>query len=229
MPGRETPLVTGEIYHIINRGVAGMDIFSSDRHYQHALETAFYYQNRKPPLRYSYFSALSYSEKAERLEKLKSQKDFLVEIICYCLMPNHFHFLLKQLVDNGISIYLSKFSNSFTRYNNTKHNRVGPLFQGKFKSVHVDNEQQLLHLSRYIHLNPFSSGIVKHLKDLTDYRYSSLPEYLGLNSNQYCSQDLVLGYFKSKESYRDFVFDQAYEQRELDIIKHSILEEWGQN
>lgn len=224
MPGRETPLVTGEIYHIVNRGVAAMNIFRSDRHYRHALETALYYQNQRPPLRYSYFSALSYSEKAEKLKKIKSRNDFLVEILCYCLMPNHFHFLLKQLVDNGISNYLSKFSNSFTRYFNTKHNRIGPLFQGKFKSVHVDNEQQLLYLSRYIHLNPYSSGIVKHLKDLPDYQYSSLLEYLGLNNNQHCNKEMILGYFRSKNSYKDFVFEQAYAQRELDIIKHSTLE-----
>ena len=226
MPGREIPLVTGEIYHIVNRGTASQTIFSSQRHYQRALEIMLYYQNQKPPLRYSYFSALSPSVKVEKLAQLKNTKEFLVEILAYCLMPNHFHFLLKQLVDNGISNYLSKFSNSYTRYFNTKHNRVGPLLQGKFKSIQVENENQLLHLSRYIHLNPFSSGIVKHLKDLQDYPYSSLSEHLGLNNNQYCSKDMILSYFKSTNAYRDFIFDQAYFQRELEIIKHSILEEW---
>ena len=227
MPGRETPLVIGEIYHIVNRGTASQTIFSSQRHYQRALEIMLYYQNQKPPLRYSYFSALSPSVKVEKLAQLKNTKEFLVEILAYCLMPNHFHFLLKQLVDNGISNYLSKFSNSYTRYFNTKHNRVGPLLQGKFKSIQVENENQLLHLSRYIHLNPFSSGIVKSLSDLQQYPYSSLSEYLRLNNNDYCSKEMILSYFQTKNSYQDFVFEQAYSQRELEIIKHSVLEEWG--
>lgn len=224
MPGREIPLITGEIYHILNRGIASQTIFSSQRHYQRALELMLYYQNQKPLQRYSYFSVLSASVRAEKLVDIKNKKEFLVEILAYCFMPNHFHFLLKQLVDNGISIYLSKFSNSYTRYFNTKGKRVGPLLQGKFKSVLVDNEQQLLHLSRYIHLNPYSSGIVKHLKELPDYSYSSLAEYLNLTNAQTCSKETILSYFQAKNSYRDFIFEQAYVQRELDIIKHSILE-----
>lgn len=224
MPGRETPLVTGGIYHIVNRGVASQQIFSCQRHYQRTLEIILYYQNRKPPLRYSYFSSLPQSLRAEKLSQLNKQKDFLVEILAYCLMPNHFHFLLKQSVDNGISNYLSKFSNSYTRYFNSKHNRVGPLLQGKFKSVQIASEEQLLHLSRYIHLNPYSSGIVKHLKDLNQYPYSSLPEYLGLNDNHFCSKDMILSYFKSKNSYQNFVFNQAYAQKDLDIIKRHTLE-----
>jgi len=225
MPGREIPLVTGEIYHIINRGLTAQTIFSCPRHYQRSFELMLYYQNQNPPLRYSYFSALTSSVKEEKLNQLRNNKEILVEIFAYCFMPNHFHFLLKQMVDNGISNFLSKFSNSYTRYFNTKHKRIGPLFQGKFKSVLVSNEQQLIHLSRYIHLNPYSSGIVKSLKNLSQYTYSSFPEYLGLTNNSICQKDMILDYFKKKNSYHDFVFDQAVIQRELDIIKHSTLEE----
>ena len=224
MPGRETPLVTGEIYHVLNRGIASQTIFPNRQHFQRALKIMRYYQMTRPPLRYSYFTALQFSARQEKLKELNVKPDHLVEILCYCFMPNHFHFLLKQIADSGISIYLSKFSNSYTRYYNTRHNRIGPLLQGKFKSVLVENEAQLIHLSRYIHLNPYSSSIVKSLKDLSGYEFSSLTEYLGIDDNNFCHKDMILSYFKKRDSYRDFVFEQAYSQRELDIIKHNTLE-----
>lgn len=222
MPLRPEPLVAGEIYHIFNRGVASMEIFKDDRHFQRFLETALYYQHHKLPLRYSYFARLAQSAKTDALAKLS--KEYFVEIISYCLMPNHFHFLLKQITDNGISDFMMKFCDSYTRYFNTKNNRVGPILQGRFKSVRIETEQQLLHVSRYIHLNPYSSGIVKHLEDLPHYQYSSLPEYLGLIKNPFCQKEMVLSYFKNLNSYKEFVFEQADYQRELALIKHLLLE-----
>ena len=222
MPQRLEPLVTGEIYHIINRGVASMPIFVDDRHYRHFLETAVYYQHQKPSLRYSYFSRLPQSAKIDALAKLS--KEYFVEIICYCLMPNHFHLLLKQTIDNGISNFMMKFCDSYTRYFNTKNNRIGPILQGRFKSVRIETEQQLLHVSRYIHLNPYSSGIVKAATELKEFPYSSLPEYLRLTKNEICQKEIVTAYFKKPGSYQEFVFEQADYQRELSLIKHLILE-----
>lgn len=224
MPIREDPLVNGEIYHVVNKGVASMPIFVDDRHYQHFLETAFYYQHQKSPLRYSYFARLSQSDKADALLKLNQAKEYLVEIICYCFMPNHFHFLLRQVADNGISEFMRKFSESYTHYFNIKNKRIGPLFQGRFKSVRVKAEQQLLHVSRYIHLNPYSSGIVIAVADLKKYSYSSLPEYLGLTKNEICQKEIIVGYFNKPGSYQEFVFEQADYQRGLTIIKHIMLE-----
>ena len=222
MPGREEPLVTGEIYHVINRGIASMPIFVDDHHYQHALETALYYQYKNRPSRYSYFSRLPQQAKKDALSKLG--KECFVELICYCLMPNHFHFLLKQTIDNGISDFMMKFCDSYTRYFNTKNNRIGPILQGRFKSVRIEIEQQLLHVSRYIHLNPYSSGIVKTVADLKNYPYSSLPEYLGLTKNEICQKEIITGYFSKPGSYQEFVFEQADYQRELAMIKHLLLE-----
>ncbi len=224
MPGREIPLITGEIYHIINRGVASMKIFLNDLHYRHAQETAFYYQHKTLEQRYSYFSRLPQSAKSDVLLKLNQAKELYVEIIAYCLMPNHLHFLLKQTVDNGISNYMSKFTNSYTRYFNIKNKRIGPIFQGKFKSVRIESEQQLLHVSRYIHLNPYSSGVVKSINDLKKYSYSSLPEYLGNTKDLFCQKAIISSYFRKPGAYEDFVFSQADHQRSLSIIKHLLLE-----
>ncbi len=222
MPQRLDPLVTDEIYHVINRGVASMPIFVNDRYYQRFLEAALYYQHRKLPLRFSYFARLPQSAKTDALSRLS--KEYFVEIICYCLMPNHFHFLLKQLVDNGITNFMHKFSDSYTHYFNVKNSRKGPLFQGRFKSVRVETEQQLLHVSRYIHLNPYSGGLIKKTSELKEYPYSSLPEYLGLTKNSICQKEIITGYFKNKRSYQEFVFEQADYQRELSLIKHLMLE-----
>ncbi len=224
MPTRFDPLVSGEIYHIINRGVASMPIFIGVHYYEHFLETALYYLNKKTPLRYSYFIRLPTTARREILDKLRQQHDYLIELISYCLMPNHFHLLLKQITDNGISEFMRKFSESYSHYFNVKNKRLGPLFQGRFKSVRIESEQQLLHVSRYIHLNPYSSGIVKSVNDLKQYPYSSLPEYLNLTGNSYCQKDIISSYFRKPGAYEDFVFSQADHQRSLSIIKHLLLE-----
>jgi len=132
--------------------------------------------------------------------------------------------LLKQTEEDGISSFIGILMNSYTRYFNTKNGKVGPIFQGRFKAVRVESDEQLLHLSRYIHLNPYSSHILNKPEDLLNYYFSSFPEYLRKIKSNYCSKELVLGNFKSREKYKEFVFDQADYQRNLEKIKHLALE-----
>lgn len=218
------PLVNGEIYHILNRGVAAQPIFLGKHDYRRALESMFYYQNIHLTQRYSLFLTQARVIREEVLEKLRKKSEFLVEILAYCLMPNHFHLLLRQVVEGGVSRFLSNFTNSYSRYFNTRYQREGPLLQGKFKAVRVETDNQLLHLSRYIHLNPHSSYVVKTLDRLVAYPYSSLGEYLGENHNSYCQKEAILNFFKNIEAYQKFIFDQADYQRRLDEIKHLTLE-----
>ena len=218
------PLVNGEIYHIFNRGVASQPTFLGKRDYDRALESAFYYQNVNPPIKYSKFLSLPIKERTDLLEELFNKKDFLVEVVSYCLMPNHFHFLLRQIQDKGIAKFMSNFANSYTRFFNTKQERSGPLFTGKFKSVRIETQQQLIHVSRYIHLNPYTSFVVKTLKSLEDYPYSSFPEFIGITSLNLCSKNDVSADFKTNEAYKQFVFDQADYQRSLNLIKHLSVE-----
>ncbi len=224
MPGRKTPLVTEHTYHIFNRGVASQPIFLNHSYYQRAIETFLYYQNQNLTSRYSYFIRQSQDRRAEMLDLLRQQSDFLAEIIAYCLMPNHFHLILKQAQDNGISNFMSKFANSYTRYFNTKNNRIGPIFQGKFKAVLLETDNKLLHLSRYIHLNPFSAGIISNINDLAQYQFSSYPEYINKTTKQVCQKDVVLSYFKSRHSYKKFIADHSDHQRNLQIIKNQIID-----
>lgn len=154
------------------------------------------------------------------MDQLEKSRENLVDLISYCFMPNHFHLLLKQLVDNGISHYLSKFANSYTRYFNTKNERSGPIFQGKFKAVLITSNEQLLHVSRYIHLNPYSSGIVKTIEDLKNYPYSSLTKL----STSKVESKLILDQFKNTDTYREFVFNNADYQKSLQQIKQQLIE-----
>ena len=138
-------------------------------------------------------------------------------------MPNHFHLIIKQVVENGISKFIGNVTNSYTRYFNTKNERVGPLFQGKFKAKRIETEEQFFHLSRYVHLNPYSSYVVKTLEDLENYPFSSLPEYLGKVQTNFCTKEVILENFKNKTEYKRFLFDQVDYQKKLEEIKHLTL------
>lgn len=225
MPGRKFPLITNQIYHVFNRGVAHQPIFIDKRDYFRAVDSMAYYQNSKPSLKYAKFLKLPTQDREKFLEQLQNSNDKLVENICYCFMPNHFHFLIKQLIDGGISKFLSNFTNSYTRYFNIKNQRDGSLFSGKFKSVRIETDEQLLHTSRYIHLNPYTSYVVKRIENLETYPYSSFPEYLKESSfTGLCNRDVIISNFSKKKSYKDFVFDNSDYQRKLDEIKHLIFE-----
>lgn len=189
-----------------------MQIFNNFYDYNRFLKTFLYYSIEGPKPKFSIFAP-----ETSQLDKDKK----VLEIICYCLMPNHFHFLLKQVRENGITEFISKLSNSYTKYYNIKNNRIGPLLQGDFKAVHIESDEQLIHLSRYIHLNPLVSYITK---DLEVYRWSSYREYIGLDNSEICTKDIILGQFKSRDDYKQFVLDQEDYAKNLEMIKHQLID-----
>lgn len=214
MPGRINPLVTGELYHIFNRGSDKRQIFVQPRDHKRFCQTFYYYQFQGPKPKFSNFNK-------ESLTTFKFFPDSkLVEILCYCLMPNHFHFMVRQLKDSGISIFLSQLSNSYTKYFNTKYKRVGPLLQGAFKAVLVETDDQLIHLSRYIHLNPIVAGITKSLEE---YPWSSYKEYTQ-SGNVLCSTEEISNFFPSKEKYKEFLDNQIEYGETLENIKYSLID-----
>lgn len=215
--------MTDYYYHVYNRGVNKRPIFKTQRDYRRFVLLIRFYKTRNYPLKFSKFIKLSTNQRKEIWIKLQNDKSH-IDIITYCLMPNHFHFLLKQNSEFGISKFLGNIQNSHARYFNIKTERIGPLFQGQFKTVKIDSEEQLLHVSRYIHLNPFSSAIVADFKGLENYEWSSLKEYTNQVQFGFCSKDIILNNFKNFETYKKFVFDNADYQKELENIKHLILE-----
>lgn len=209
---RKTPFVNGEYYHIFNRGVAKMQIFNNFYDYNRFLKTFIYYSTEGPKPRFSIFTP-----ETTTLDKNKK----IIDLICYCLMPNHFHFLVKQNREKGITEFASKLSNSYTKYYNLKNKRVGPLLQGDFKAVHVETNEQLLHLTRYIHLNPLISYVTK---DLEDHRFSSYREFVGLDSTMICTNKLVLEQFNSSQDYKRFVSDYKSYAQKLEMIRHQLID-----
>lgn len=222
MPGRSTPLVNDQIYHVFNRGIDHRPTFTDKKEFERAMITLSYYQFSNP-MKLSKLLQLPSENREKVLSELESKNDQLIEIVCFCLMPNHFHFLIKQLKENGIAKFLSNFQNSYTRYFNTRNKRTGPLFLDQFKAVLVETDEQLVHVSRYIHLNPLTSFVVKNFEDLKDYPWSSFGEYLFKNYNMVCSKESVLNFFR-KNDYEAFAQDQVKYQQELHRIKHLILE-----
>lgn len=214
MPGRITPLVNGEYYHIFNRGSEKRDIFIQTRDHKRFLQTFYYYQFMGPKPSFSKYSKSDLNSFKPAPEKK------LVKVLCYCLMSNHFHFLVKQLKNNGVSIFLSQISNSYTKYFNTKYTRVGALLQGAFKAVRIETDEQLIHVSRYIHINPVVSGLVKKPEE---YKWSSYLEYITQNPF-FCSIDEVISLFSCSQEYQKFVEAQIDYITTLEILKYRTLD-----
>lgn len=224
MPGRILPLVNDQIYHVFNRGIDHRPTFTTKWELHRAMLILSYYRFSTPPMRLSRFLMLSNEDREKILTGLNQEGKKLVELLCFCLMPNHFHFLIKQTGETGISKYISLLQNSFTRYFNIRNERIGPLFLDQFKAKLIETDEQLIHVSRYIHLNPLTSYVVKDFDTLKNYPWSSFPQYLGNSNEGVCSTKLILDFFKSKGSYEKFVKDQVKYQQELHKIKHLTIE-----
>ena len=139
-------LAEGYHYHIFTKSIAGFQIFMSKGEYFRMFNTVQYYQINKIPIPLSRFIRLSGVQKiGVNKTLLSSQGDAkkLVEIIAYCFMPTHIHFILKQSTEDGISNFMRLVLNSYTRYFNIKHKRKGPLWQGRFKNVLIESDEQL--------------------------------------------------------------------------------------
>lgn len=214
MPYRLTPLVNEGFYHVFNRGVEKRRIFNNSQDYQRFLRILFYYQFKGPKPSFSKYQKF----KNERFRDNAK----IVDIICHCLMPNHFHFLLKQNTENGVSEFISKVINGYTKYFNIKYDRVGPLLQGPFKVVRIESDEQLLHISRYIHLNPYVSELVNSLEL---YQYSSYPEYMGLSESSLCNKQPIMNFFKKSADYKNFIKDHEDYALQLEHLKHLLIDE----
>ena len=171
---------------------------------------------------------------SKKIQKIREPRKLLVNILCFCLMPNHFHLLIEQIKDHGIIDFMQKLGTGYTMYFNEKYERSGHLFQGRFKAVPVVNESQLLHLSRYIHLNPAElkepkweeEGIKNRKaikKFLEQYQWSSYADYIGKkNFPSVTNRKLINSYSKNPKEYKKFVNDWL--TKDFEKIEDLILE-----
>ena len=190
-------------YHIYNRGVEKRVIFTSEKDYQVFLSYLKIYLSPrdKDSLRLNLQEASNWSEKEKIINKINLNNfSKEIDLLSYCLMPNHFHLLIKQKPTYAIKSFMQSLISKYSIYFNKQHDRVGSLFQGIYKAVRVKSESQLIYLSKYIHLNPKE-------KSLT-YKYSSLPNYLGKINQTWVKPGEIKSYFskeKPNSSYLSFI------------------------
>jgi len=218
---RKEKLVNEGIYHIYNKSIAGFSIFNNTLEFERMKSIISYYQISDMPIPFSRFIKTKKVLKKSFSESLRPlQKGFrLVQIIAYCIMPTHIHLILKQLKDDGISIFMAKGLNSYTRYFNEFHERKGPLWQARFKNVTVRTDEQLLHLTRYIHLNPVTANLAKRPQD---WSASSYREYIARgDGRKICDYKDLLDI--KPGPYAEFVKEGIAYQKELNLAKKLAL------
>lgn len=198
--------VPGAYYHIYNRGVEKRTIFQDDKDYKTFLSyLKFYLTNPDSPTQQNPQGVSLKSTCPSR--KLKNYEDD-IELIAYCLMPNHFHLFVHQYSETAINFFMRSLSTKYVRYFNTRHTRIGHLFQDTYKAVKIENENQWLHLSKYIHCNPLDLQTFKESpRSLSEYKYSSYPNYLRKFNQTWVHPEEILANFgiKQNHSYKAFV------------------------
>ena len=219
MPAKNTirTFVRGGIYHVYNRGVEKRDIFLDEQDYKIFL----YYLK-------TYLTPPSEKKKTP-LNILRLGPDFdlykNINLLCHVLMPNHFHFLIKQNSENAVTELMKRLTNAYVKYFNEKHQRVGPLFQGRYKAVLVLKDDYLVHLSFYIHVNPIELARFSDIKELENYPYSSYPDYIGKRSTSWVYKDYVLNYIEKDKfaTYKKLTERFALESDKYKKVLGSLL------
>lgn len=202
MPSRNTvkEYAAEEYYHVYNRGVEKRDIFLDKQDY-----TVFigllkkYLAGEIPP-----------SHNRHGFKKLNDE----VEVLSYCLMPNHFHMLLYQKTEDGVTKLMRRLATGYVMYFNNKYKRVGGLFQGRFKASRINADDYLEHISRYIHLNPL---------EYKNWPYSSYAFYRKNKTAEWLSTERILSLFDDDHNkYAAFVDDYVDNKKELDELKWQL-------
>ena len=209
---RKVQLVSGEYYHIYNRGNSKQKIFLDKEDYMRFVGL-LYACNQKINLKVNNLN------KGQTLFDIQREEPF-VNIGAYCLMPNHFHLLITQSKDDSISNFMQKLSTSYSMYFNKKYKRTGSLFEGKFKSQHLNTDNHLKYIFSYIHLNPvklidkdWKEQGIKNKKTaliyLSDYAYSSYLDYIGIPRTQNKILDIqpFPKYFPDTKSFSSEIFE----------------------
>lgn len=217
MPAKNTikQFVKGGCYHIYNRGVEKRKIFMDDQDYRVCLSYLKTYLMPKNIQNLQTIIAdpeIQWGEKDKAIKLLRMNNfSQSLSLIAYCLMPNHFHFLVRQTDATVIDNFMNSLFTRYSMYFNKKYRRVGKLFQGVYKAVLVNTDEQLLHLSRYIHQNPIP---ILQGDALQKYPYSSYQSYLKLFNSEWITTDVILSSFLPSKfnSYQTFVEDKNFDE-----------------
>ena len=226
MPGKNAlkTYVENGFYHIYNRGVEKRNIFLDEQDYKVFLSyLKLYLTSKDDSINLIKKRAdLSDDQKNEKISKLMALKNYFnkIELLCYVLMPNHFHLEIRQKNKTDMEDFMRSLITKYSKYFNKRYDRVGPLFQGRYNAVLITNERYLLHLGRYIHLNP--QEIIVNNQSLSSYPWSSYQAYINNMSVSWLNKNYFLSDFEknngfSFNSYKGFV--EGYKEETFEEIK----------
>jgi REP element-mobilizing transposase RayT len=215
---RKTEFKNEEFYHIYNRGVDKREVFLDEEDYIRFLNSMREFNDD------STYEQRMFEKELSSLKELSSTSvklDNLVEIVCYCINPNHYHIILKQLRTNGVKTFMHKIGTGYTNYFNKKYKRSGSLFQGPFKSIYINSNEYLLYLSAYVNKNNFIHGYRAE-----DWEYSSLLDYLGKRAGTLCNKESIMVQFNNNiGQYGEFLKNNALYLKEKKETAKYLLEE----
>ncbi len=234
MPGKNALKIYVEngFYHVYNRGVEKRNIFLDEQDYNVFLNyLKIYLSNRDELISLIKKQAdLSDDQKNKEISKLMTLKNYFnkIELICYVLMPNHFHLEIKQKNKSDMEDFMRSLITKYSKYFNKRYDRVGPLFQGRYNAVLITNERYLLHLGRYIHLNP--QEIIVNKQSLSSYPWSSYPAYINKLSVSWLNKNYFFSNFEknvgfSFNSHKEFIEGNKEETfEEIKVYKKLFLD-----
>lgn len=210
---------SGGLYHIYNRGVEKRDVFLEETDYHRFLNNLRNFNNHQIHSQRDYLRRKNIRGFTPSIRGETSKESRLVELVAYCLNPNHYHLILKQLSEKGVSLFMKKIGNGYTAYFNKKYNHSGVVFQGPFKSKNIIDNSYLLWLSVYVNLNHQLHQIINQREIKGKWKWSSYPEYIGENENNNCGKNIIIGQFgNNSEEYRRYCrrnFKKLIENKKL--------------
>ena len=234
MSTKRPALANGEIYHIVVRAIEGLKLFRDEKDYFRMISDLFGFNNIHP-ISSTHRWQINKSPSRTFLANMGRRK-LLVELLAFCLMPNHVHLLVRQIIDGGISKFMRKIGAGYGAYYNQKYKRTGHLFQGRFKIVHIKNDKQLITVFVYIHTNPvaiiFPNWKERGIQDtkkaidfVENYKWSSYPDYLeNKNFPSVTSREFLTETMRGIKGYREFVNSWLELKKELADFEKVAIE-----
>jgi putative transposase len=221
---RKTQFANYEYYHIYNRGVDKRTVFEDESDFFRFYISLILLNSEKDGLMDDWRDFRKWHPRAQLSEFMKKcpKGDSVVELVAYCLNPNHYHLLLRQKKENGIKKYMHKVSTSYTNYFNAKQDRSGSLFQGRFKSSHIKSTGKLLYMSVYVSCNSEVHGI----SPAKNYPWCSFSEYTStISKSKLCGGKKVISdNFRNQEDFKDFAKENIKHMKERKEDERLLLE-----
>ena len=229
----QNPIIAGNIYHILNRGVDKRKIFIDEEDYFRFVHDLFEFNDIKPINNATYSFRNSFKIKDIASPYIDKRK-FLVEVLAFCMMPNHYHIMLRPKYDDGITRFIKRLNIGYAKYFNEKYKRSGALFEGRFKRILISDDAHFTYLPYYIHLNPLDlimpewrdgkiSDCKKAMNFLENYRWSSFPDYIGKkNFPSVTQRKFLMDCFGSAQKQKDGMFAWLKEMDLSDINNISL-------